>query len=128
MLASSRIGILESCPIRLVSHDHEVSPGQGSVATVRGMSRHDWNLDKAIANFQKHGVTFDEVSTVEDDPLHRTWPDRRHGWDDCRFVLVGRSREGRLLIVITSERGPKPRIITARRASKRERNAYETRN
>jgi uncharacterized DUF497 family protein len=89
--------------------------------------RYDWDLDKAIANFFKHGVTFDEAATVDDDPLHRTWPDRRHASDDARFVLVGKSREGLLLIVIASERGQRPRIITARRATKRERHAYETR-
>ena len=91
------------------------------------MSRYDWDLDKAIENFFKYGVTFDEAGTVDDDPLHRTWPDPRHVSDDPRFVLIGMSKEGLLLVVITSERGPPPRIITARRATKRERHAYETR-
>ena len=91
------------------------------------MSRqYDWDVDKAMENFFKQGVTFDEAGTVEDDPLHRTWPDRRHVSGDARFVLVGRSKEGLLLIVVTSERGTRPRIITARRATKRERHAYET--
>jgi len=91
------------------------------------MSRYDWDPEKARENLANHGVSFDEAGTVEDDPLHRTWPDRRQLSDEARFVLVGRSREGHLLIVITSERGPRPRIISAWRATKRERREYEGR-
>jgi uncharacterized protein len=91
------------------------------------VSRYDWDPEKARENLAKHGVTFEEAATLDDDPLHRTWPDPRHISDEPRFVLVGTSREGLLLIVITSESGRRPRIITARRATKRERHVYETR-
>jgi uncharacterized DUF497 family protein len=91
------------------------------------MSRYDWDPEKARENLAKHGVTFEEAATLDDDPLHRTWPDPRRISDEPRFVLVGTSREGLLLIVITSESGRMPRIITARRATKRERHVYETR-
>jgi uncharacterized DUF497 family protein len=91
------------------------------------VSSYDWDPSKAEANFFKHGVTFDEAATIADDPLHRTWPDTRHGRGDDRFVLIGKSKEGLLLIVITSEGGPRPRIISARRATKRERHAHEAR-
>jgi hypothetical protein len=91
------------------------------------VSHFDWDPAKAEANVRKHGVSFDEAETVDDDPLHRSWPDPGQASDDARFVLVGQSEKGLLLIVITSEGGPRPRIISARRATKRERHAYEDR-
>ena len=91
------------------------------------MSRFAWDPDKAEANWRKHGVTFNEGETVDDDPLRRSWPDERHGSHDARFVLIGESEEQHLLVVITSEGGPRPRIISVRRATKRERRAYEAR-
>ena len=91
------------------------------------MSRFDWDPGKADANLRKHGISFKEAETVFDDPLHRSWPDPRDVPIDPRLDTVGHSKEGRMLIVITSERGPRPRIISARRATKRERHAYEAR-
>ena len=91
------------------------------------MSRYVWDLDKAIANFFKHGVTFDEAETVDLDPYRKILPDLLHDVEDLRFLMTGYSREENLLVVVTSERGPRPRIITARRATKRERHAHETR-
>jgi uncharacterized DUF497 family protein len=91
------------------------------------MSRYYWDPEKARENLAKHGVSFEEAATVDNDPLHRTWPDYRHISDEPRFVLVGRSMEDLLLIVITSEGGPRPRIISAWRATKRERREYEGR-
>jgi uncharacterized protein len=91
------------------------------------VSRYEWDLEKARVNLAKHGVSFDEADTVELDELRRTWPDIGHVLEDERFAMVGYSTRGRLLLVITSERGPVPRIISARRATKRERHAYETR-
>ena len=91
------------------------------------MSRFVWDDEKARTKLAKHGVSFEEAETVDDDPLHQTRPDPRRTRDDIRFVMVGYSEQGRVLIVITSERGPRPRIISARRATKRERHAYETR-
>lgn len=91
------------------------------------MSPYDWDPEKARENLAKHGVSFDEAATVDDDPLLRSWPDPRHVPDDVRFVLVGHSEAGQLLIVVTSEHGPRPRIITAWRATKRERHEYEAR-
>jgi uncharacterized DUF497 family protein len=91
------------------------------------MSTYTWDLDKAAANLRKHAVSFDEADTVGDDPLRRVWPDLEHGLHDARTILIGHSLEGRLLTVITSEGGLKPRIISTRRATKRERHAYEAR-
>lgn len=91
------------------------------------MSRYDWDLEKARANLAKHEVSFDDAATVDLDPHRQVWTDVRHDRDDDRFVLMGHSRGGSLLIVIVSERGLQPRIISARRATKRERHAYEDR-
>ena len=91
------------------------------------MSRYDWDPEKAIENFFKHGVTFPEAETVDLDPYRKFLPDPYHDVEDDRFILIGNSRKARLLFVVTSERGPRPRIITARRATKRERHAYEAR-
>ena len=90
------------------------------------MSRYVWEEDKARDNVAKHGVSFEEAETVDLDPQHLGWPDVRYLEDD-RFVKVGYSLGGLLLVVVVSERGPKPRLISARRATKRERHAYEAR-
>jgi uncharacterized protein len=91
------------------------------------VSRYDWDPEKAEANLRAHGVAFDEAATVDLDPHRRILPDPFHDIQDNRFLLIGYSSEERLLVVVTSERGPRPRIITARRATKRERHAYEDR-
>jgi hypothetical protein len=90
------------------------------------MSRYDWDPEKARVNLAMHGVSFEEAETVPDSELARWVADPRFAHDD-RFLITGPSSIGTLLIVVTSERGPRPRIISARRATKRERHAYEAR-
>jgi uncharacterized DUF497 family protein len=90
------------------------------------MSRYTWNPEKAITNLLKHGITFEEAETVPDTDLSHWVPDPRYAHED-RFLITGTSAFDSLLVVVTSKRGPKPRIISARRATKRERHAYETR-
>ncbi len=91
------------------------------------MSRYEWDVEKARINLAKHGISFEEADTIELDEHLRTWRDHRHDVEDERHAMIGYSTSGRLILVITSERGPVPRIISARRATKRERHAYETR-
>ncbi len=91
------------------------------------MSRYDWDPEKARDNLSKHGVTFEDAATVDLDPLKAFWPDPGRDAADERFLLIGHSSEGQLLVVVTSERGPRPRIISAWRATKRERREYEAR-
>jgi hypothetical protein len=91
------------------------------------VSRYTWELEKARVNLAKHGVSFEEAKTVPSSNLARWFPDRAHSHDDEHFWVVGPSALGRLLIVVTSEGGPRPRIISAWRATKRERRAYEGR-
>ena len=90
------------------------------------MSRYMWDPEKARVNLAKHGVPFEEAKTVPDTGLAHWVPDPRFPHED-RFLITGPSTFGHLLVVVTSERGPRPRIISARRATKRERDAYEAR-
>ena len=85
----------------------------------------EWDDDKADANERKHGVTFAEVATVFDDPLSLTGYDPDHSDEEDRFISMGQSAEGRLLIVSHTDRGDKIRIISARVASRAERKDYE---
>ena len=86
----------------------------------------EWHAAKAAANVRKHGVTFDEASTVFADPLALLMPDPDHSEGEERYVLLGMSSRPRLLVVAFSERPPRTRLISARRASRLERRRYET--
>jgi hypothetical protein len=88
----------------------------------------EWDDDKAEANERKHGVTFTEAATVFDDPLSLTGYDPDHSDDEDRFITMGQSAEGRLLIVSHPDRGGNVRIISARVASRAERKDYEDGN
>ncbi len=84
-----------------------------------------WDLAKATANERKHRVGFQEATTVFDDSLTVTIPDPDHSHDEQRFLLLGLSSAGRLLVVAHTEREESIRIISARRANRRERRTYE---
>ena len=77
-------------------------------------------------NEQKHGITFDEASTVFEDPLSLTIHDPLHSENEERFTLIGVSHKNRILIVVHTERGDNIRIISARKATKNERSYYES--
>ena len=89
--------------------------------------RFEWDPRKAARNLAKHGVPFEEAATAFGDPLGRITSDPRHSVDEERFVLLGLSRQQRLLAVMFAERGEAIRIISARRAIPRERRDYEQR-
>ena len=78
---------------------------------------------KAATNLEKHGVAFDEASSVFADALSLTIPDPRH--PEQRYVILGQSVAGALLVVAHTEVGGIIRIISARRATRRERQKYE---
>ena len=84
-----------------------------------------WDPRKAGSNERKHGVGFPEATTVFDDSLSVTIPDPAHSVDEQRFLLLGLSIRRGLLVVAHSERGEAIRIISARRANRRERRIYE---
>ena len=85
----------------------------------------EWDPDKAGTNVRKHGVSFEEACTVFADPLSLTIWDSDHSVGEMRFLDVGLSRAGRLLTISYTERGATIRLITARRASRRERASCE---
>jgi len=85
----------------------------------------EWNAEKARINVKKHRVSFDEAMTAFADPRSLTIPDPAHSIDEDRFVLLGRSDQGRLLVVVHVERGENVRIISARRATRTESSVYE---
>jgi uncharacterized DUF497 family protein len=85
----------------------------------------EWNRRKARDNVVKHGVTFDEATTVFEDWLSITIVDPLHSDEEERFVLIGHSHRNRLLVVVHTERGDRIRIISARRATAKERRSYE---
>jgi uncharacterized DUF497 family protein len=85
----------------------------------------EWDPDKEAANRRRHGVSFDEAKTAFSDPLAVTMPDPDHSANETRFLLLGTSNHGRLLLVAHTDRGQRVRIISARPASRRERRTYE---
>ena len=84
----------------------------------------EWDNNKAKQNLKKHGVPFEEASTVYADPLARTILDPLHLGEEDRFVLLGGSRGRRLLVVVFTERGSRIRIILVRRAERHEHDRY----
>ena len=85
----------------------------------------EWDPEKAAANELKHGVTFVEGATVFEDPLFLVFEDPDHSFGESRYIIMGRSAQGRLLLVSYTERGNRNRVISARAATKREKRIYE---
>jgi uncharacterized protein len=86
----------------------------------------EWDRSKARWNLRKHRVSFDEAVTVFYDPLSATVDDPDHSIGEQRLLTIGYSSRGRLLVVSHTERGSAVRIISARRATARERKRHET--
>ena len=87
----------------------------------------EWDEAKAQANLRKHGVTFDEASTVFDDSYARVIEDPDHSDCEERFIILGLSIRARELVVCHCLRGPDGstvRIISARKATKTESRQY----
>jgi len=87
----------------------------------------EWDDDKARSNFQKHGVQFEDARTVFRDPFAIELLDERADYGEERYILIGMSENG-VLVVIYTERGPRNRIISARRAEPNERRHYYEEN
>ena len=87
--------------------------------------RFEWNHKKALLNIRKHGIAFEEASTVFGDSLSLTIPDTFHSIGEDRFITIGTSAKGRILVVVHTDRYDVIRIISARKAAKSERNQYE---
>lgn len=85
----------------------------------------EWNLRKAETNLRKHRVTFQEASTVFADPLSATIHDPDHSDVENRYLTIGLSIAGRILIIAHSERNNRIRIISARKLTSPEKRHYE---
>ncbi|TAH50705.1 MAG: BrnT family toxin [Chloroflexota bacterium] len=88
-------------------------------------SNFEWDEDKAKANLVKHEVSFDEAITIFNDPYSITIYDPDHSEQENRFVDLGTSNKGRILVVVYTERENKLRIISCRKATPTERRKYE---
>ena len=88
----------------------------------------EWNQDKAGINLKKHNISFHEATTVFDDPLSMTFPDPDHSIGESRYVIIGMSGSGQLLVISHVDQEGRTRIISARRASRHERRFYEEGN
>jgi len=82
-------------------------------------------LRKARSNLANHGVRFAEASTIFGDSFSLTIPDPEHSQSEKRYITMGRAFNGKLLVVVHTDRGDNIRVISARRASRRERKFYE---
>ena len=89
--------------------------------------RIEWDPVKAKFNLKKHGVPFEEAATALSDPMAVTGSDPDHSHYEERYITFGVSEKGRLIVVSHTEEGETVRIISARKASKGERELYEER-
>ncbi len=85
----------------------------------------EWDEKKADDNLRKHGVSFDEAKTVFNDPSSVTIDDPDHSSNEQRYIDIGLSSKGRLIVVSYNERGETIRIINGREATKKEKREYE---
>jgi uncharacterized protein len=85
----------------------------------------EWDKRKARSNLAKHDVSFEEGATIFSDRLSLTIPDPEHSITEERHITLGRALTSKLLVVVHTDRGDNIRVISARRASRRERKFYE---
>jgi uncharacterized DUF497 family protein len=85
----------------------------------------EWDETKATSNLEKHGVSFEEAGSVFADPLYVDFFDPDHSDEEQRYLIIGMSEAGRLLIVSYAERDDMVRIVTARELTASERKVYE---
>ncbi len=85
----------------------------------------EWNPGKGTANLRKHRVSFEEAASVFNDVLATNYQDPDHSVSEKRYLTIGASSQGRLLIVAYADRGERIRIINARKVTRKERELYE---
>ena len=88
----------------------------------------EWDGRKAKFNLRKHGISFEEASSVFSDVLANVYEDPDHSFHEKRFLMIGTSVRGRLLTVAFADRGRRIRIISARRVTRQEKKFYEEEN
>jgi len=85
----------------------------------------EWDEAKDQTNQKKHGISFDEAKTAFGDPRSLTIADEAHSAEEDRYLDIGMSSRGRLIVVCYTDRPPNIRIISCRKATKSERKTYE---
>ena len=85
----------------------------------------EWDRTKANANLKKHKISFEEASSIFGDPMSVTIDGPQVRSMECRFITIGRSVLGQLVVVVHTDRNDKIRIISARKATRAERSQYE---
>lgn len=85
----------------------------------------EWSAEKAKINLKKHNVSFPEAGTIFNDPLSLTFPDPDHSIEESRYIIIGMSRLEKVLVVAHTDRRTNIRIISARKATPKERRFYE---
>ncbi|MFZ5911925.1 MAG: BrnT family toxin [Chloroflexota bacterium] len=85
----------------------------------------EWDEEKAETNFKKHHVSFEETKSAFGDPFSITIDDPDHSVKEQRYIDIGKSDSGKLLVVVYTERGDTIRIISSRKATSLERKKYE---
>jgi uncharacterized protein len=93
-----------------------------------GLLEFDWDPKKAASNLRKHRISFREAAMVFRDGFAFTYDDPKHSHGEQRYVTMGLSDQGRVIVVAHTTRGERVRIISARKATPRERKAYEEEN
>lgn len=86
----------------------------------------EWDDAKAWRNIRLHGIDFEEAKTVFEDPFAITIPDEWHSEDELRSITLGRTLLQKVLLVVSTDRQERIRIISARRATADERSQYES--
>jgi uncharacterized protein len=87
--------------------------------------KYEWDKHKAATNLGKHGVSFAEAATVFDDRYFLVFADDEHSFDEQRYLIIGESSAGRVLMVSYTERGDVVRLISAREAGRQAKRQYE---
>ena len=87
--------------------------------------RFEWDNKKAQSNKRRHGITFEEASTIFGDPLSITIHDPAHSIGEDRFITIGTSVDNNAIVVVHTARDDTIRIISARKATRNERRQYE---
>jgi uncharacterized protein len=85
----------------------------------------EWDEQKNQLNQQKHGVAFEEAQEVFDDPFYVDFYDPEHSDDEHRYLIIGYSQQQRLLIAAYTERADTIRLISARQATRKEKQVYD---
>jgi uncharacterized DUF497 family protein len=85
----------------------------------------EWNPDKAAHNLKKHGIAFEDATSVFGDPFAGTIPDPLHSTVEARFVTIGMTSGLRLVVVVHTDRKHRVRIISARPATRAEKKKHE---